>query len=212
MLYLDSADIVALRRLLATGLFAGITTNPLILQRAGLSEADLPELHELGREHGASRFFAQATGATVDEQRASARRIAALGDDVVVKLVCTGDGLTVARELARDGREVLVTAVYHPAQMLLAEAAGAAFIAPYVGRASSAGRDGLGLVRALRAASGPAAPRILAASLRTADQVAEVSAAGSHDITVGIGVADALLGDELTTAAADEFESIARAA
>lgn len=208
MLYLDSADRDQLAPLLATGLFAGVTTNPSILQRAGLGCADLPSLLSWARDHGVTRFYAQATGLTEDELRASSSDIAALGGDVVIKLVATAEALTVARELMRAGREVLVTAVYHPAQALLAEAAGAKEIAPYVGRASDNGRNGVELVREIARIS--THTRILAASLRTVDQLAEVAAAGAHDVTLSIPIATALLCDELTLAAAAEFESVAR--
>jgi TalC/MipB family fructose-6-phosphate aldolase len=216
MLYLDSADLRRIEPMLATGLFDGVTTNPVILDRAGLASADVPRLVADARGLGARRSFAQATGGTRDELRASAHAIAELGDDVVVKLVATRDGLAVARELADAGRETLVTAVYHPAQALLAEAAGATWIAPYVGRATSAGRDGVALVAGLAAATGTGrgdrpAPRILAASLRDADQVAAVAAAGAHDVTVSIDIAEALLADALTLAAADEFETVVAA-
>lgn len=207
MLYLDSADRAQLAPLLATGLFVGVTTNPTILDRAGLTAADLPELAAWTRDHGSTRFFAQATGATLDEQRAAAAAIAELGDDVVVKVVSTTIGLTVAAELVAAGREVLVTAVYHPTQQLLAEAAGAQYIAPYVGRASANGRDGIELVRGM-AAAGTGSARILAASLRSVDNVAEVFAAGAHDATLATAVAAAMLGDELTLAAAEEFEAL----
>lgn len=211
MLYIDSADRAHIAPLLATGLFAGVTTNPTILDRAGLTAADLPDLAAWARDHGAARFFAQATGGSVDAQRASAAAIAGLGDDVVVKVVATPDGLTVARELADAGREVLVTAVYHPAQQLLAEAAGAAFIAPYVGRATAQGRDGVELVRRMAAVSA-GATRILAASLRTADGVVDVFAAGAHDATLAPAVADEMLRDELTLGAAHDFETLANQA
>ncbi|QTV80129.1 transaldolase family protein [Microbacterium sp. NIBRBAC000506063] len=130
MLYLDSADRTQLEPLLRTGVFAGVTTNPLILQRAGLAAADLPSLHTWLGERGAGTFFAQATGASADELRASSRAIAGLGDDVVVKLPATSAGLTVARELVDSGCRVLVTAVYHPTQILTAAAVGAQWIAP----------------------------------------------------------------------------------
>lgn len=207
MLYLDSADRSELAPLLETGLFAGITTNPTILHRAGLTGDDVDDLVEWARDHSAGRFFAQATGASVDDLRRSALRLAELGDDVVVKLCATAEGLQVARELTRDGRPVLITAVYHPAQMLLAEAASAEFIAPYVGRADDNGRDGIGLVRQMAALSN-GATRILAASLRSPSAVADAAAAGAHDLTMAPAVAATALGDDLTLAAAAEFEAI----
>ena len=210
MLYLDSADRAQLAPLLATGLFAGVTTNPTILHRAGLGPADLPELLAWAREHGVTRFYAQATGRTVGEWRDSVARIAELGDDVVTKLVATQPSLTVAKEQVDAGCQVLVTAVYHPAQALLAAAAGAHEIAPYVGRATDQGRDGIALISAVaRIAPGV---RVLAASLRSPDQVAAVAAAGAHDLTVSTAVASALLEDSLTLSAADEFEEIVASA
>ncbi|WP_300266110.1 transaldolase family protein [Microbacterium sp.] len=209
MLYLDSADRAQLAPLLATGLFAGVTTNPTILDRAGLGPADLPDVIAWVREQGVSRFYAQATGRTLEELRHSAGVIAELGDDVVTKFVATRLGLTVAKEQVDAGRQVLITAVYHPAQALVAAAAGAQEIAPYVGRATEKGRDGIALVSTI-ARIAPSV-RVLAASLRSADQVAEVAAAGAHDLTVSTAVASALLEDSLTVTAADEFEEIVAA-
>ena len=209
MLYIDSADRDQLEPLLATGLFAGVTTNPAILGRAGLTAADLPDLAAWLRERGVTRFYAQATGTTVDELRATAQRIADLGDDVVIKLVATTAALTVARELTDAGREVLITAVYHPAQALLAAAAGAQEIAPYVGRTSENGRDGIALVAEI-VRSAPTV-RVLAASLRSPDQVAAVAVAGAHDLTLAPAVAHALFQDELTLAASAEFEELVAA-
>ena len=209
MLYIDSADRDQLEPLLATGLFAGVTTNPAILSRSGLTAAELPALADWLRARGVTRFYAQATGTTVAELRETARRIADLGDDVVIKLVATTAGLTVARELTHAGREVLITAVYHPAQALLAAAAGAQEIAPYVGRASENGRDGVALVADI--VRGAPSVRVLAASLRSPDQVAAVAAAGAHDLTLAPAVAQALFTDTLTLAASAEFEELVAA-
>ncbi|WEF20893.1 transaldolase family protein [Microbacterium maritypicum] len=210
MLYIDSADRDLLAPLLATGLFAGVTTNPAILDRAGLTADDLPALATWLRERGVTRFYAQATGTTIEELRDTARQIADLGGDVVIKLVATAPALTVARELTDAGREVLITAVYHPSQALLAAAAGAQEVAPYVGRASENGRDGLALVAAI-ARSVPSV-RILAASLRSADQVAAVAGVGAHDVTLAPSIAGDLFEDELRLAATADFEELVAAA
>ena len=44
-LYLDTADRAAAEPLLATGLFAGLTTNPTILRRAGLTGDAIPDIY-----------------------------------------------------------------------------------------------------------------------------------------------------------------------
>jgi transaldolase len=104
--------------------------------------------------------------------------------------------------------------VNHPAQGLAAAAAGARFIAPYVGRVDDAGRSGLETLTALRRVidvAGAATLRVLAASLRSADAVAGAAAAGADDLTFSAEVARALLEDATTVAAADEFEQLAAA-
>jgi TalC/MipB family fructose-6-phosphate aldolase len=214
VLYLDTAVRDELAPLLATGLFDGVTTNPKILHGAGLAWSDLPALYGWCREHGARLVFMQATGRDVEELRQRSRELLAIGDAVRVKLVCTTAALQVARELADDGHEVLVTAVHHPAQGLAAAAAGARFIAPYVGRVDDAGRSGLETLTALRRVidvAGAATLRVLAASLRSADAVAGAAAAGADDLTFSAEVARALLEDATTVAAADEFEQLAAA-
>ncbi|MTV24837.1 transaldolase [Nitriliruptoraceae bacterium ZYF776] len=211
MLFLDSAVRDDVAPLLATGLFDGVTTNPKVLDQAGVRAEDVPAFYAWAREQGAGTVFVQATGRDVVELRRTSAAILELGDAVRVKLVATTAGLTVARELADAGHEVLVTAVYHPAQGLAAMAAGARYLAPYVGRAGDAGRDGTALVAQLAriVAAAGSDLRILAASLRGADAVADASAAGAHDVTISVPVARELLDDTLTHVAADEFERLA---
>jgi transaldolase len=61
-LYLDTADRAAAESLLATGLFAGVTTNPTILQRAGVGVADIPDIYRWATAAGAREVFFQAWG------------------------------------------------------------------------------------------------------------------------------------------------------
>ncbi len=142
MLYIDSADRDQVERLLATGLFAGVTTNPTILRRAGLTVDDVPTVLRWARAAGAGTVFLQAVGPDETALKTHGRQLADLGPDVVVKLPATRDGLAVSRRLTREGVPVLATAVYHASQALVADAAGAGWIAPYVGRMSDLGLDG----------------------------------------------------------------------
>ncbi|MCO7273326.1 transaldolase family protein [Cellulosimicrobium cellulans] len=214
MLYIDSADRDQVERLLATGLFAGVTTNPTILRRAGLTVDDAPDVHRWARAAGAGTVFLQAVGPDEAALEAHGRELVGLGPDVVVKLPATRDGLAVSRRLTREGVPVLVTAVYHASQALLADAAGAGWIAPYVGRMSDLGLDGVEQTVDLHAtllASGQGC-RVLAASLRDTTQVAALAARGIEDFTLSTALCAALLENPDTVAAAAQFETDARAA
>ncbi len=210
-LYVDSADREAAGPLLSTGLFAGVTTNPTLLARAGLTQADLPDVRAWAVGEGARTLFAQTRGTTVEAIVSNGRELAALGDDVVVKVPATRAGLTAARLLGDAGTPVLITAVHHPAQGLAARAAGARFIAPYVGRMTDQGRDGVAAAIAVHQVLAGSGVRVLVASLRSLDDVATLAAAGVPDFALNPALAGALLADELTDAAAADFEAVALA-
>ena len=62
-LYADSADLTTVIPLLEEGLVHGVTMNPTIIDRDGLTTADLPHLHDELQRAGAREIFMQATGA-----------------------------------------------------------------------------------------------------------------------------------------------------
>jgi TalC/MipB family fructose-6-phosphate aldolase len=212
-LYLDTADRAAAEELLATGLFAGLTTNPTILQRSGLGVADAPAVHAWATAAGAREVFFQAWGEETPTLVARGRELRALGPEVVVKVVASRAGAAACAQLAREGVPTLLTAVYAPAQALVAAAAGATYIAPYLGRLDDAGRDGLAEVTAMQealAATG-SATKILLASLRDVESMVTLARRGVDCFTIGLEVAEALFADELTAAAVAAFEDAARA-
>lgn len=205
-LYLDCADRVALEPLLATGLFRGVTTNPLILRRAGVRLAEVPALVEWLVEHGCEQVFVQTTTGTADEMTAEGHRLRALTDRMVVKVPATATGLTATARLTRDGVPVLVTAVYHARQVIAAAAAGAGWVAPYVGRMTEQGRDGHGQVEQMQRILAGSGTGVLAASIRSADDVRRLALAGAEAVTLGTAEAHDLLADPLTDAAVAEFD------
>ena len=91
-LYLDTADRAAAEPLLATGLFAGLTTNPTILQRASRGVADIEDIYAWARAAGAKEIFFQAWGEDKDTLVERGLRLSELGPDVVVKLVVSKAG------------------------------------------------------------------------------------------------------------------------
>ncbi|MFM7455190.1 MAG: transaldolase family protein, partial [Vulcanococcus sp.] len=103
---------------------------------------------------------------------------------------------------------ITFTACYEPAQVLLAAALGAEYIAPYLGRIGDLGRDGHGeLVRMQRCVDGVGSPlRLLVASLRSPDDLARLAAEGLDTFTISPAIAAALFAVEPTEAAAAQFE------
>jgi transaldolase len=207
-LYIDSAARAVIRELWDVGVFAGVTTNPTILDRAGLGQRDVPDLYRWLTDLGVPTVYVQVLGRTAEEMLRSAERLRALGP-LTVKVPATAAGLSAAGTLVRDGAQVLLTAVYHPVQALMARDRGIQGIAPYVGRMTDAGRDGVASVLAMQAAIGSSPTRILAASLRDPDDITRLAAAGVPDFTLGGPLAAAVVQDELSARAVEEFEAAA---
>jgi TalC/MipB family fructose-6-phosphate aldolase len=207
-LYLDTADRSAAEPLLATGLFAGVTTNPTILRRAGLSVPDLPEIYRWAVGAGAREVFFQAWGEDTATLVERGRRLRGLGDEVVVKLVASRAGAAACARLAAEGVPTLLTAVYDAGQAMIAAAAGATYIAPYLGKLQDAGRAGVAEVIAMHevlTATG-SATRVLLASVRDVPSMVRLAQAGVGCFTMGPAVAEQFFTNELTAEAVRTFE------
>jgi transaldolase len=132
---------------------------------------------------------------------------------VVVKVPVTSSGAAVAQALITAGTAVTFTACYEPAQVLIAAALGARYIAPYLGRISDLGRDGHAeLLQMQRCLEGlGSSVRLLVASLRHSSDLTRLAAEGVSTFTISPAIAEVLLASEATTAAAAQFEQDALA-
>ncbi|HOD64983.1 MAG TPA: transaldolase family protein, partial [Smithellaceae bacterium] len=75
------------------------------------------------------------------------KKLARLGDQVVIKVPMTTEGLKATKLLAADGIDVNQTLVFSPLQALMAAKAGAAYVSPFVGRLDDIAHDGMELVQ-----------------------------------------------------------------
>lgn len=206
-LYVDSADVDRVGRLLAAGVVHGVTTNPTILERGGRDAAAIPELYRRWVDEGADEVFFQTWGGDAASFLRNADGIRALGDRVAVKVPATAEGFAAASALVRDGASVLVTAVYSVAQALACASIGVRYIAPYLGRMRDAGLDGADLIRRMQAVCEGSGTDVLAASLRSADDIVGLRELGVPCFTAAPDVLDELLFHEVSESSAAEFDA-----
>jgi transaldolase len=211
-LYLDTADRSAAEALLETGLFTGVTTNPVILRRAGLGVEAIPKIYRWAVEADCAEVFFQVWGRDVAAMVDRGRRLRALGPQVVVKLPASKAGARACAQLATEGVPTLLTAVYSAGQALVAAAAGATYLAPYLGKLEEAGRDGVAEIVAMQevlTASG-ADTKVLLASVRDVPSMVTMARHGVDCFTMAPAVAEQLFTDELTARAVSDFEAAVR--
>jgi len=201
---LDSASLDDAAAAARLGFVRGITTNPALMARE--TKEPLAHLARLLEAFPEGPICYQPTRSSYAEMAEQARAAAALAPDrVVAKLPATLEAITLAVELREEGIDSALTAVYSPAQALLAHEAGCMWIIPYVDRAArhSAGAVVVEQAAILERLDSPT--RILAASLKTAPQVVESILDGAHDITAPLDVLRALPAHPLTESAVREF-------
>jgi transaldolase len=201
---LDSASLADAAAAAQLGFVRGITTNPALMARE--TKEPLAHLARLLEAFVDGPICYQPTRSTYEEMDDQARTAAALAPDrVIAKLPATLEAITLAAELRRDGIRSALTAVYSPAQALLAHEAGCVWIIPYVDRAARHSAGAVVVEQAALLEQLDSQTRILAASLKTAPQVVEAVLDGAHDITAPLDVLRALPAHPLTESAVREF-------
>jgi transaldolase len=206
-LFVDSAKVEEVRRAVALGFVTGVTTNPALMAEAG--RPGLEVLRDL-LVVTAGPVFYQVTADTVAEREEQARAAAKADPGrVVVKIPATTENLTLTSRLAAEGLLCCVTAVSHPAQAYLSTLAGARYTVPYVNRLSRQLGDGIAVVRGCAAMVKGTSTRLLAASLKSADEVVAALQAGADDVTLRLDLLLALGEHPLSQRAIDDFAAAA---
>ena len=203
--FADTAEIAEIRELAATGLLDGVTTNPSLIAKSGRNFIEtVREICELVEGP------VSAEVAALDEETmfAEARKLAAIAENVAVKVPLTWAGLKTCRALSQDGIMVNVTLCFSANQALLAAKAGAAFVSPFVGRLDDIGEDGMELIRDIRAIFDnypDLGTEVLAASLRHPRHVTEAALAGADVATVPPAVLKQIVNHPLTDKGLAQF-------
>lgn len=215
-LYLDSANTADWDRLMPTGMFTGITTNPLLAARAGLDypRIDWADMAKRAADLGARELHAQVYGAPDSFGPWAARLLEAgekAGLRTVIKVPLVEQAIRTVPALRKAGCPILMTACYDAKQILVASTLGADYIAPYFGRMLESGLsayEAMAQMLTVTRSTGNKT-RVLVASLRDTDQMCRLSEMGHDCFTISAAVADMLLTDDNSAAAVAQFEAAA---
>jgi transaldolase len=196
--FADTADIDDIRDLATTGLLDGVTTNPSLVAKSGRDFFDV--LKDICAVVDGP-VSAEVTATDHETMVAQGRKLAAMANNIAVKVPLTWDGLKACKALRADGTMVNVTLCFSSAQALLAAKAGATFISPFVGRLDDIGQDGMDLIQDIRTIydNYPALEtKILVASIRHPTHVLQSALIGADVCTVPPGVLRKLAQHPLT--------------
>jgi transaldolase len=202
--FVDTADTNEIRELAETGLLDGVTTNPSLILKAGRPMAEvIAEICDMVD----GPVSAEVTATEADAMIAEGTKLAAIADNIAIKLPLTLDGLKACRVLSDEGHMVNVTLCFSANQALLAAKAGASFISPFIGRLDDINIDGLDLIREIRVIYDNYGfeTEILAASIRNANHVKDCALIGADVATVPPAVLKGLVKHPLTDKGLEQF-------
>ena len=183
-IFLDTANISEIRQGVKLGVVTGVTTNPSLVSKEGLTdyEAVVKQICSIVLGSVSAEVVVNETEAMIKQ----AREIAAWAPNVVVKIPSTNQGLEVISVLAKENIKVNMTLCFTLNQALLGALAGAFYVSPFVGRLDDIGNDGIVLVKDIVDAYEryDFATEVIAASIRHPEHCAAAAKAGAHIATV----------------------------
>ncbi len=202
--FVDTADVAEIRDLNETGLLDGVTTNPSLIAKSGRPMLEV--IKEIcGIVEG--EVSAEVAATDFDGMMKEGTKLAAIADNIAVKVPLTWDGLKACRALRQAGHKVNVTLCFSANQALLAAKAGATFISPFIGRLDDINLEGMELIEDIRTIydNYDYDTQILAASIRSPNHVKQAAMAGADVATVPAAVLKSLVKHPLTDRGLESF-------
>lgn len=205
-LYLDTANVGEIKEIASWGILNGITTNPSLLAKEGVSVKDfMAEIAPVITGPLSLEVTAEDRDAMVEQ----ALHLVKYGENVVIKLPLTAEGLAACSKLKAMGIPTNLTLVFSANQALMAARAGATYVSPFIGRLNDLGSEGKQLIAEIRQIFDRYGieTKIIAASIRSPRDVTDAALNGADIATIPYGVMKKCLGHPLTDNGLEKFKA-----
>ena len=205
-IFLDTAEVSEIRRAAEAGLIDGVTTNPSLMAKVA-GDGDPQDIFMTICEAVDGPVSAEVVAVDAEGMITEGRRLAALADNIVVKLPLTEHGLRACRALTSEDIRTNVTLCFSAPQALLAAKAGATYISPFIGRLDDISGEGMQLIGQIRQIydNYGMMTQILAASIRHPMHMVEAMMIGADCATLPPKVLYQLLKHPLTDKGLEAF-------
>ena len=204
-IFLDTANLESIKKFNDMGLLDGITTNPSLMSKEKGNPKDaMEEITKIIKGDVSLEVVSTDFSGMIEE----GKRLRQYGENVVVKVPMTPDGLKACKSLSSEGIPVNVTLVFSPNQALLAAKSGAKYVSPFIGRLDDIGQNGMNLIQDIKDIfkNYPhLKTEILVASVRHPMHVVDAAKIGADVVTLPPGVLDKMLQHPLTKIGLENF-------
>lgn len=202
--FIDSANLEDIRSANALGIVAGVTTNPSLVAKEGVSFHDrLIEITNEVKGSVSAEVIAEDAEGMIEE----GKEFAAIAPNITIKVPMTLEGLKAVKAFSELNIKTNVTLIFNPNQALLAARAGATYVSPFLGRLDDIGHDGMTLLTTIAEIFDlhEIKTEIIAASIRHPGHVVEAALNGAHIATVPYSLISQLVQHPLTNQGIEQF-------
>lgn len=206
--FIDTANLEQIKEAQALGVLDGVTTNPSLMAKEGITGKDnilkhYMEICNIVEGDVSAEVIATDFDGMVREGEA----LADLHPQIVVKLPMIADGIKACKYFSDKGIRVNMTLVFSAGQALLAAKAGATYVSPFIGRLDDISTDGLNLISEIRLIYDNYGyeTEILAASVRHTMHIIDCAKLGADVMTGPLSAIMGLLKHPLTDIGLAQF-------
>jgi transaldolase len=206
--FIDTASLKDIREAQDLGILDGVTTNPSLMAKEGISGKD-----NVFRHYKAicdivdGDVSAEVISTDYEGMIREGEELAEIDEQIVVKIPMIKDGVKALKYFSERGIKTNCTLVFSAGQALLAAKAGATYVSPFVGRLDDISTDGMQLIQQIRTIYDNYGyeTQILAASVRHPMHIIQCAEIGSDVMTCPLSVILALLNHPLTDSGLAKF-------
>src|SRR5690625_4137901 len=147
--FIDTANVEQIRTANDLGILGGVTTNPSLIAKEGVSFHDgLREITAVVTDRSVS---AEVISEDAEVMIVEGEELAKIAPNITVKVPMTLEGLKAVKALSEKEITTNVTLIFNANQALLAARAGATYVSPFLGRLDDIGHDGMDLIATIAA-------------------------------------------------------------
>lgn len=206
--FIDTADLEEIKEANDLGVLDGVTTNPSLMAKVGISGKDNVMNHykticNIVDGDISAEVIATDYAGIVKE----GEELAALHKNIVVKVPMIKDGIKAIKYFSSKGIKTNCTLIFSAGQALLAAKAGATYVSPFLGRLDDVSTDGVQLIAQIREIYDNYSyeTEILAASIRHPMHIIQCAEIGADVTTSPLKAILALLNHPLTDKGLAQF-------
>jgi len=206
--FIDTANLDQIREAAEFGVLDGVTTNPSLMAKEGISGDEAVINHYKAIcEIVDGDVSAEVISTDYEGMIAEGEKLASLHPNIVVKVPMIQDGIRAISYFSSKGIRTNCTLVFSPGQALLAAKAGATYVSPFIGRLDDISSDGLELIESIREIydNYEYSTEILAASVRHTMHIIDCARIGADVMTGPLSAILGLLKHPLTDIGLDKF-------